>query len=310
MGIKVLSKTAICKCPHQGQLNFNPLGGATSNKADLLTITDYKNAQIIGCTNPPISGGPCLTVLFAQDPIGVPMSIKKKQVVTESVISLTDKGLPITIMDPGNHFAVIKPSVEALKKSKFLSTEKKDPKEKKDVISSWWGSDRIKRGENVKLLGRTKGFGNGTTGTLNIYEYDKNDNHKKIRTLFGKVKDVSGKEKIGKIETNWKHDKKKYSNKDNSVSGKIDGNLYKEYFFELIISGKKAKSDLLEEDFINFILFDEEGNKLGDNKFKIFTEDEKLHSKGTTAKDGFAEEFVDDDSYYIVFDEIKKKQRS
>lgn len=110
MGIPVLSDSAICMCSHGGQLKFI----VTHFKADgadsqVLTISDYSNAMIVGCVLPPIAGGPCLKVLTAIDPLGQAMKVNGNAVVTQAVISMTANGWPILVVYPGRSAISINP---------------------------------------------------------------------------------------------------------------------------------------------------------------------------------------------------------
>ena len=75
----------------------------TADGADgeVLTLKDYGNALVSGCALPPNAGGPCLKVAMVQDPVGRVMKVKGDTVVTEMVISMTDKGYPISVVNPG-----------------------------------------------------------------------------------------------------------------------------------------------------------------------------------------------------------------
>lgn len=102
MGIKILTDGAICMCPHGGQLKFIVTHkSADGADGEVLTLRDYGNAIVAGCGLPPIAGGPCMKVAMVVDPVGQVMKVKGDTVVTQMVISMTDKGWPIMVVNPG-----------------------------------------------------------------------------------------------------------------------------------------------------------------------------------------------------------------
>ena len=161
---------------------------------------------------------------MVQDPIGRVMKVKGDTVITEMVISMTDKGYPIMVVSPGMsaisiNFAPIgftprqvgehnvskQKQVVALglAQAKTLgkaadsgvpfveqcNTPKPVPKpsKKEAVISARWSTNTAKYEEVVKLLGKTKGFGYGTPATLKIFKKAKDGTKKLVRELSGSV---------------------------------------------------------------------------------------------------------------------------
>lgn len=99
MGVKILTDSAICMCPHSGKLEFI----VTHKSADgadgqVLTLMEYSNSLVVGCK----LYVPCTKVGIAQDPIGKAMTVRGDTAVTEMVISTTDKGWPIKVVYPGS----------------------------------------------------------------------------------------------------------------------------------------------------------------------------------------------------------------
>ena len=271
--IQILSDKAICMCPHGGQLQFMP----THMKADgmdgqALTIQDYTNAFIVGCAMPPPPAGisPCLTVLLAIDPMGQAMKVNGNNVVTQMVVSFTDKGWPIIVVSPGMSAMSINidPSIPSFRKAEFAqasvqrqsglpigagSKQGSSLKPFKDVIVAYWESDYARRKEKLILKGRTIGFGDGTPATLLVYKYDLAGSHKFIKQLTGSVKK-------NEVEVPWQFD---YPDDVAELPDKVAGDEFyaaPEYFFELKVGGKSARSGLVEfRDYIEVELVDEEG---------------------------------------------------
>lgn len=271
--VQILGEGAICMCPHGGQLKFMP----SHMKADgmdgqILTMQDYTNAMIIGCTMPPPPAGvsPCLKVLNAIDPLGQAMKVNGTQVVTQMVVSFTDKGWPIMVVSPGMSAVSINidPSLPSFRKAEFaqgavqkqsglpIGTGTKGSsslKPYKDVIMAYWGNDYARRKENLILRGRTIGFGGGTPATLLVYKFDLEGNHKFTKQLTGSVKK-------NEVEVTWQFD---YPDDVSKLPDKVAGDEFyaaPEYFFELKVGGKSAQSGLIEfRDYIEVELADEDG---------------------------------------------------
>lgn len=268
--IPILTDSAICMCPHGGRLQFI----VTHMKADgmdgkVLTLMEYSSAMIVGCANPPISGGPCLTVALAQDPIGRVMTINGNTVVTPMVISITNLGLPIIVVSPGNSAIsiMLDPSIFPPRKVEFMqgSVDKmgvsadtgaasatRSIRTFKDVITAYWGSDYARREQSVKLQGTTVGFGDGTPATLLVYEYDLDGNHAFVERLSGTVES-------DRVEVEWPFE---YQGDVDALASLFEGDEYyapPEYFFELKVGGKTARSGLLQFiDSIDIELVEEE----------------------------------------------------
>ena len=201
---QVLTDSAICVCPHQGQLNFSvSQQSANGNDGKLLTLTDYKSAPIVGCTNPPPAGGPCTSVTMAQDPIGMGMKVEGDTVATDSVISLTDKGLPITVQSPGNSFVGVNVpmSSPAAKRSAFMADalaeqENEDPL--KRIICAYWGATFARRDEDVELFARVQGIEDGIEATFKIWEYDLDGKHDPVEELTATIEK-------GEVKATWSY---------------------------------------------------------------------------------------------------------
>ena len=201
----VLSKNAICVCPHQGRLSFSPEGGATSGKNELLTVAEFKKASISGCINPPNAGGPCTSVSMAQDLCGQGMKIKGQPVATEGIIALTEKGMPITVNDPGNTKVKVQPGVSAMSKANFQKeiqkkaaqnasassqNENKNNGKFKQILKMKWEQPSIHLEETVKLSAETRGFVKGTPVHIGIYQFhESSDQHQLIESLKAEVKE-------------------------------------------------------------------------------------------------------------------------
>ncbi len=225
MGIKILTDGAICMCPHGGQLQFI-VTHKTADGADgeVLTLKDYGNTMIVGCGLVPPSGVPCTKVGMVQDPVGRVMKVKGDTVVTEMVISMTDKGWPITVVSPGRSaisidFAPVgstprKPGQHEVARQKQVAAFGKaqaktlgkaaeigapfceecnrlestpKPSKEEAVISARWSTGIAKYEEVVKLLGKTKGFSYGTPAKLKIFKVKEDGTEEPIRELSGAV---------------------------------------------------------------------------------------------------------------------------
>ncbi len=289
MGIKILTDGATCMCPHGGQLQFI-VTHKTADGADgeVLTLKDYGNALVSGCALPPNAGGPCLKVAMVQDPVGQVMKVKGDTVVTEMVISMTDKGYPITVVSPGRSaisidFAPVGSTPrqpgqhEVERQNQILAFGREQaqtlaraaesglpfceecnrlagqPDKNKKVISAQWGSDYARRDEIVKLHGRTKGFGDGTPATLEIYEQDADGEHDFTKTLTSTVQG-------NRVNAEWAFE---YQKDVDDLPDKVEGDehyYYPEYFFDLKVGGKSAQSGLIRFiDWIEIELVTEEG---------------------------------------------------
>ena len=297
MGIKILTDGAICMCPHGGKLQFI-VTHKTADGADgeVLTLRDYGNAMVVGCTLVPPAGVPCMKVGMVIDPVGRVMKIKGDTVITEMVISMTDKGWPITVVSPGRSaisiaFAPVgsfprqpgKHEVARQKQKLFLGAaqarslgkaaeagvpfveecnQRITPagagisKEAQRVISAEWRSDYARREQIVKLHGRTRGFGDGTPATLDIYEQDIRGKRSFIKTLTSTVQDRH-------VDAEWFY---QYEKDVGLLPDKIAGaKHYKppEYIFDLKVGDKSAQSGLIEFiDWVDVELLDEEGKAI------------------------------------------------
>ena len=206
---------------------------------EVLTLKDYGNALIAGCALPPNAGGPCMKVAMVQDPVGRPMKIRGDTVITEMVISMTDKGYPIMVVSPGmsaisidfapvgsaprqvgEHEVDRQKQVLALglaqartlgnaadsgapfagdcNDPKPKPTPKPTPKgpEEGEVVSAQWSTDLAKCEEIVKLLGETKGFGDGTKAKLEIFKLKEDGAEEPVTELSGTVQG-------NKVEVEW-----------------------------------------------------------------------------------------------------------
>jgi hypothetical protein len=264
--IRVLSERAVCMCPHGGRLQFI----VTHRSADgadgqMLTMPDYSRAMVVGCVLPPIAGGPCMKVAFAQDPIGQAIKVRGQQVVTQTVISITDKGWPIIVATPGMSGASIMytPSLRTFRRAEFgrRSVEMKrvggmggmagatavppggagsgSPTPRKDVLAAHWGAPYARRREALPLVGYTTGFGDGTSATLLVYRFDPDGSHQFTTRLSGTVQ-------RDRIETEWTFD---YPDDVTELPDIVEGDESydaPEYFFELKVGGKTARSGLVE----------------------------------------------------------------
>ena len=278
--IKFLSDKAVCMCPHGGKLQFI----STHMKADgmdgsALTIQDYQNAMIVGCTMPPPPAGvsPCLKVAAAIDPMGQAMKINGINAVTEMVQSFTDKGWPIIVVYPGMSAMSINidPSAPSFKKAEFAqaSAQKQSglgigqvggagpgTQPWKDVISAFWRSDYLRREQTAILAGTTVGYGDGTSATLLIYEFDLEGNHEYVDRTSGTVKQ-------DQVEVEWVFDYRKDVAGLPSVLEGAEFYSAPSYFFELKVAGKSATSGLIEfRDYTEVELTDE------DNKPRAYAE--------------------------------------
>jgi hypothetical protein len=287
--IQILSDKAICMCPHGGQLQFMP----THMKADgmdgqALTMQDYTNAFIVGCAMPPPPAGvsPCLKVLLAIDPMGQAMKVNGSNVVTQMVVSFTDKGWPIIVVSPGMSAMSINidPSLPSFRKAEFAqaSAQKQSGlgigagtkgssslKLYKDVIMAHWLGDYARRKESLMLTGRTIGFGDGTPATLLVYQYDLGGNHAFKKQLTGSVKN-------NEVEVGWKFD---YPDDVKKIPNKLDGGedyAAPEYFFDLKVGGKSARSGLIEfRDWFEIELVDKDNKPIAGELYRITFADGK-----------------------------------
>lgn len=267
--IPVLSDRAICMCPHGGRLQFM----VTHRMADgadgqVLTLPDYTSAMIVGCALPPVSGGPCMKVAFAQDPLGRAMTVRGQQVVTNTVIAFSDKGWPILVMHPGMSGVSIMytPSIRLQRQAQFAQASVKKhqvggsgdgaqatssavgsgpaPKPSsqtpwKDVTAAYWGSPYLRRGEAARLRGHTVGFGDGTAASFLVYRYDPDGGHAFVTRLSGSVAK-------NRAEAEWTFE---YEGDVDDLPDMVDGDESydpPEYYFELKVGGKSARSGLIE----------------------------------------------------------------
>ena len=297
--IQVLSERAMCMCPHGGQLQFI----VTHRSADgadgqLLTMPDYSQAMIVGCALPPTAGGPCMKVAFAQDPIGQAIKVRGQQVVTQTVISITDKGWPIMVMSPGMSGVSIMytPSLRTFRRAEFgrRSVEMKrvgavggvagaaavppggaggaasagapssgSQTPRKDVVGAHWGAPYARRGEPLPLVGYTTGFGDGTPATLLLYRFDPDGSHTFVTRLNGTVQE-------NRVETEWTFD---YPDDVTELPDMFEGDESydaPEYFFELKVGGKTARSGLVEfVDSIEIELSEEDKEAFADLDYVV-----------------------------------------
>ena len=297
--IQVLSERAVCMCPHGGQLQFI----VTHRSADgadgqLLTMPDYSQAMVVGCALPPMAGGPCMKVAFAQDPIGQAIKVRGQQVVTQTVISITDKGWPILVVSPGMSGVSIlyTPSLRTFRRAEFgrRSVEMKrvggvggavgatavppggaggaasagapsssSTTPRKDVVAAHWGAPYARRGEALPLVGYTTGFGDGTSATLLVYRFDPDGSHTFTTRLSGTVQE-------NRVETEWIFD---YPDDVTELPDMFEGDESydaPEYFFELKVGGKTARSGLVEfVDSIEIELSEEDKEDFADLDYVV-----------------------------------------
>ncbi len=256
---KFLGNSAICMCPHGGQLKFM----VTQQSSDgmdgkNITMKDFQNATIVGCAMPPPPAGmsPCMKVLTAVDPIGMAMKVDGSQVVTEMVIAFTDKGWPIMVVNPGMSAMSwkISPNAPSTKKAEFSqgsvqkqsglgigegTTGSSSSKTWKDVVSAYWITDFLRREQKAILAGTTVGFSDGTAATLMIYEFDLEGNHSFVDRVGGTVKK-------DQVEAEWVFD---YKKDVAELPDMFEGDEFysaPSYYFELKVGGKTAQSGLIE----------------------------------------------------------------
>ena len=284
--IKILTDSAICMCPHGGQLQFI----VTHLKADgadgqVLTLQEYSNAMIVGCALPPVAGGPCMKVMIAQDPIGQAMKVQGNTVVTQMVISFTDKGWPIMVVSPGMSALsiMLEPSSFLARKAEFAQASLTkhgvtadaasaagswSTTPFKDVIAAFWGSDYARREQDVKLMGTTVGFGDGTPATLLVYKYDVDGSHEFKKRLISSVKG-------NRVETDWLFE---YQDDVDDLLNLYEGDEYylpPDYYFELKVGGKTARSNLLEFiDWTEVELVDDDGNPVRHADYTAYLADD------------------------------------
>jgi hypothetical protein len=260
---KILTTKAKLTCPHQGTLQFHETGSGVNGKdGEILTVNTFSNATITGCSNPPVSGGPCLSVLMAQDPLGQIMKVHGEPVATEKIIAITDKGLPIQVQMTSQSLMSVSCEQDSAvaKKAAFLSETQTSSNQNQLQASStqtqlqasstqtqareqriqsvYWNKAKAKPGESVHLVGRAENFPVGTSGTFKIYLYKPTHQHALIETLSASVND-------NEISTDWKF--------ENGVSeqNQSDDN---EYFFELTLGEYSAKSLLLSKRMVKLVL--------------------------------------------------------
>ena len=265
MKIKAITSNAVCKCPHNGQLEF----GASQSLAkgadgELLLLKDLMKATVRGCSLPPNAGGPCTAILTANDPFGNKIKVRGEPIVTEKVVAITDKGYPVRVEDPGDSRISVSsnPDGPDAKKASFLasaaastesaSDDSSPPESKGKILSAFWNVPAARRGDVLALQASTENFLNGEKATFRIYEYDSDGNHDFIAELEAKVE-------RGMASTQWAF---RYDKDTDDILSREESEIgYNppEYFFELEIGKKTARSVLLEfKDWIEFELKDQE----------------------------------------------------
>lgn len=133
----LLTTNADCRCPHGGKLLLIPTG--TKPKicgGEIVTPMDLQRAVIVGCVNPPPAGGPCLKVSSAIDPLVLTLKTSGLPIASQVVIALTEKGLPITVVSPGNMIVKYRFSPSPPQPSDENPAEEPKPK-KPSKIKKW-----------------------------------------------------------------------------------------------------------------------------------------------------------------------------
>jgi hypothetical protein len=75
--------------------------GITMGGFEILTLPSFQGAKIINCSNPPVAGGPCTSVVSAKDITTRDITINGEQIVTEAIIAFSDRGAPIVVVSTG-----------------------------------------------------------------------------------------------------------------------------------------------------------------------------------------------------------------
>ena len=103
------------KCPHNGavKLKSNKGKSFTSKGIPMVLESDLLNAPIIGCANPPLSGGPCTSVAVILPSARGLKKFNDDYPIMQDLVSsgcLTDKGFPLVCTPKENTFRINSPN--------------------------------------------------------------------------------------------------------------------------------------------------------------------------------------------------------
>ena len=117
-----------------------------------------------------------------------------------------------------------------------------------EVTNAVWDKKVARRGDVLKLSADVKNADDGTSGKMEIWEHDADDEHDFIKKIPAKVKDK-------KLEAEWEFEY--HEDTDEAPTADEDEKGYNppEYFFKAKIGDATAESDLLEfKDWIEITL--------------------------------------------------------
>jgi uncharacterized Zn-binding protein involved in type VI secretion len=164
------------------------------------------------------------------------------------------------------------------------------------VSNAKWSKEEAEVGEQVKMKADIDGFKDGTMATFEIYKRDLKGADVVVETIAAEVKG-------GKVEDEWEY---VIQNEKNNIAtqGEIQQKYsIPEYYFDVIVAKSKARSNLLMyKDWIDLKLKDDEGNAIGDIKYKVFLPNGEMR-EGTLDGQGYAKvEDIPPGKFQVKFD--------
>ena len=150
-----------------------------------------------------------------------------------------------------------------------------------NVINAKWSKDKAEVGEKVKLSADVEGFDDGTKATVQIYKRDISGPDVVFDTIETEVNS-------NKIEWEWEYKLPEISEEKLETKSENAGYSAPEYYFEALIENCKSRSGLLGlKDWIEIKLKDNDGNPIGNKKYKLFLPNGEIR-EGKLDSDGYA----------------------
>jgi hypothetical protein len=131
------------------------------------------------------------------------------------------------------------------------------------IIKAFWGKNKVKIGDEVKMVVDVKDFDDGTKAKFEIWEKGANEKKDLIDQIDGEVQK-------NKVEAVWV-----YSTED--VEGDVEEDEEEkgepEYFFDVTVEEEKARSGILKFTHVLEIYLEDEKAPLDDVKYRITLSD-------------------------------------
>lgn len=170
-----------------------------------------------------------------------------------------------------------------------------------DVYGAKWDTSKIKVDDKVKAQAKVDGFENGTPAEIQIFQRDIHGADTIIANLKTKVKS-------GKIEANWRYEYPKEATETNGQTPKEPTNgqySVPEYYFEVIIGSRTARSAVLSvDDTIELELLDGEGNPVKNQPYILRSSSGEIRKGNLDGSGKAKEENIPPAKCVLVFPEL------